>query len=170
MCLNTYTDDEIYDILKSCDVYVVIRNPYERIINSTIAHHSSDNLSFLEFVKTNNEWDFKYFTPLIEKIVKNLNPTILNFENLTIQLNELRLKYNIDVLIDGQKETKWITSFNYSKPIYELQLIEFINECPHYKYFYNQYIINKIYNIFKEDFELFNIDINIDDLYPNIEI
>ena len=170
ICLNSYSVDEILNILNSCEIYIIIRNPYDRIINATISHHTVDNLSFLEFVETQKNWNFKYYSPLIDLIVKKYNVNILKFENLQNDLLNLCMKYKIEIPIEGVKETKNIGINNFSEPIYEMKLINFCKGCPHYKYFYNQYIIDKIYSIFKIDFDLFNIDINIDDLYPKINI
>jgi hypothetical protein len=170
ICLNTYSDNEIYNIIKTMHVYIIIRNPYERLVSSIISHHNNDNLSFLEFVDTHKDWNFKYSCPLIENIVKKYNPVILKFENLDYELKNICLKYSINIPVIGIKETTYTNIFNNTSPIYELKIKNFNDTMPHYKHFYNQHIINKIYNIFKNDFDLFDININIEELKPTFTL
>jgi len=169
MCLNTFDDNYIKEFIKDYSVYIMIRSQYDRLISSTIAHHVHDNLTFLEFIKNNKDWNFKYHSPLVEYIIKNnTNYKILHFENFQNNLKEIVEKHNIPLLPKGNQEFFYVNDLsNFKDKIYNIKFSEFIDtKTPYYKHFYNQELIDIVYKNFKIDFDLFGIPPNIEDLYP----
>lgn len=168
VCLNTVKN--IDDYLKKSEIYIISRNPYDRLVSTTLSHHCHDDKTFLEFVRTNKDWNFKCIQPDIEAIMEKYNYTILYFENLKNDFQNICLKHKIETLPQGNLEFKYsnISNFKFTEEIYNVKMGDFTDRLPYYTYFYNQEIINKIYNIFKNDFEKLKIPINIGNLYPEI--
>jgi hypothetical protein len=169
MCLNTFNDDYNIEFIKDYSIYIMIRNPYDRIFSIINAHNMHNDLTFLEYARNNKDWNFKYYYPLVEHIIKNnTNYKIIQFENFKNDLKEIVEKHNIPISYKGNQEYYYTNDLSmYKDKIYNIKLSNFTHGIvPYYKHFYNQEIINIIYKVFKIDFDLFNIQPNIDDLYP----
>jgi hypothetical protein len=170
------------------DIYIHIRNPFERIVSSFYAISNDNN--FHEFIKLYNS--FETFIEVLYDEFKNNKPFILknaHIQQFTKQ-NGYQLVYN-DIMNDKTKTmndtskykvyeckelSNFINDFNIKyginfplgrfhpfdyndkepniKNVHEINLNEIYKLRPTYKYFFeDKNIINKVYEIFKDDFD-----------------
>lgn len=182
-----YNDKVNYEL--KYDIYIHIRNPFERIVSSFYA--ISNNNNYHEFIKLYNS--FETFIEVLYDEFKNNKPFILgnahikqftkqsgynlvyndimNDKTKTINdtskykvyeckelnnfINDFNIKYDINFPLGK------FHSFNYNndndnniKNVHEMNLNEIYEMRPQYKYFFeDKNIINKVYEIFKDDFD-----------------
>lgn len=162
MCLNSYSSIEIMNIIDySYKVYIMVRNPYERLLSTTIAHKQHENMTFKEFIfKYDNHNTIIMSHPKVILFLNNRNCEILNFNDFKSKLEEIRVRNKIPYEIKGYQELKYDNNIKYYKNnIYDTKLKSFNNNSiPMYKHFYTNEMKQKVYQMFKEDFDNFNID------------
>lgn len=156
---------------------IMVRNPYERFISNIISHGIFSDKSFIEtinYYKENKCKQDNFYNEKTKILLSGKNVRILKFDNFKNELDDIFLKNNIPIKLRGKKENTWgktIDSKFKNKNIYELKLSVFNNyKIFNYKYFYNQEIIDFVYNDFKNDFTYFGFEKNIDNLVPNENI
>ncbi len=163
---NILRIEKIKELLKGYSIYIIVRNPLDRLLSATISHHCHDNYTYKEFVelfiKTGKLSDLKYSTDLIKLIIKNIDHKILHFDKFEFEIKSIIKKHNIPINPGYNKE------FNYIEPdiiidqIYNIKMVFFDDiYLPHYTYFYDKESINIVYEKFKEDFDLFGFKISI---------
>ncbi len=173
ICLNTLLNtDMLDDYINNYNIYFILRNPYDRVLSSTIAHQLFNDKSYKEVIKTlpDNYFDiFKYYNESTAKLFNSKNLHIINFENFIPEINKVMNLHNIPYQFTFNKEINEYKDEEVDLNIkyYNNNLCNYIHKKPNYKYFYDQEIIDKIYNNLKYDFEFFKIPKNIDDLIPN---
>ena len=177
ICLNKLSIEELKKIKNNYNIFFMVRNPYERLISNIGAHGFFNDKSFIETINYFKENKYKHDTFYNEKtkiLLSGKNVRILKFDNFKKELNDIFFKNNIPVKLRGKKEYTWEKTIDLShknKNIYELKLNIFKSyKIYNYKYFYNQEIIDYVYNEFKNDFIFFGFEKNIDDLVPNENI
>lgn len=153
----------------------MVRNPYERFLLNIKAHNNHNDKSFLEtvrYIKDNNIKLDTFYNDKTNILLKGKNTHILYFDNFKNDLENICVKHNIPYKPEGYKEydSNEIENSEFkNKQIYDIKLSLFnYKNMLNYKYFYNQEIINYIYNIFKNDFIYFNFNKNIEDLKPDL--
>lgn len=165
MCLNSYSDSELYQIVDDTyQVYIMVRNPYDRLLSTTIAHRQHNHMTWKEFVnKYDNHHTIVMSHPKILNLMKKRKHTIIHFENFKEELSRIREENNIPNEIKGHQELFHDDDADmYEDNIYDLKLENFKRHVPPFRYFYNKELLTKVYNMFKDDFINFKIpsDIN----------
>lgn len=171
---------ELPEDLNNYDVVVFSRSPYKKILsgfldkykkNGEFRHKWNDSLlTFNNFVNEliKNDWKMvekHHFTPQTSEkftlnLLKSKSIKFFDIENIDYSYIEDLYKKKIPSEILTQKMghervnfiniDKVITEFVYDKHIDEI-----IDGNIDIKYFYNQDIINKVYNFYIEDFNFF---------------
>ena len=171
MCLNSFTDNDMYDLINDdYRVYIMVRNPYDRLLSTTIAHRMHNNMSWSEFVnKYDNHHSIIMSHPKILNLMKKRKYKILYFENFNKDLNNIKNELTIPHEIKGNQELFHDDDVDiFEDNIYDIKLGEFQRHIPKFKYFYNEELQKKVYNMFKDDFINFKIPSNIDNLVLNL--
>lgn len=173
ICLNNVSDIKKY-IDFSYEVYIFVRNPYERIIMEIKAHNLFKENTFSEIINYNIK-KFNYLKlshTLTIFFISNFKYKNIFFPDIKKFLDKFISEKKIQIKIEGTKEFTHLKNIPYKwkeNEIYNIKMKEFISyEIPEYKYFYNQELINIVYNEFREDFINFNFSENIDSLKPKI--
>lgn len=177
---NVIDRHELPKDLNNYDVVIFSRCPYKKILsgfldkykkNGEFRHIWKDSLlTFNNFVNEliKNDWKMvekHHFTPQTSEkftlnLLKSKSIKFFDIENIDYSYIENLYKKKIPSEILTQKmghervnfikKDKVITEFVYDKHMDE------ISDCNiDIKYFYNQDIINKVYNFYKEDFNFF---------------
>ena len=162
MCLNSFSNLEILNLIDySYKIYIMVRNPYDRLLSTTIAHKQHEHMTFKEFVfKYDNHDSIVMSHPKVLLLLNNRDCEILYFNNFKKKLEEIRYKLEIPNEIKGYQELKYNNDISkYEDNIYDIQLKNFKNnDIPFYKNFYNQEMKIKVYKMFENDFKNFIID------------
>jgi hypothetical protein len=174
---NPETDINILpNNINDYEIILFIRNPYKRLISGFIDKYKKKGqynnlwiielkLNFTNFVdkliEKNNVIDNHHFTP---QTSEHFNINIKNHKNLIIYEIEkinysyLEKKFNKKIpkeLIDfrGGHENK--SKEIIDKPVYDLLIDEYNNYKPLTKCYYNEKILNKVNEYYKNDFIFF---------------
>jgi len=161
LCLNSLTTTELLEkVSDEYFIYIMVRNPYERLLSTTIAHKQHEDLTFKEFVyKYDNHNEIIMSNKKVLLLMLNRNCEILYFENFKEELNKIKEDNNIPYDINGIQELIYDNdTSNYTHNIYDIKLKNFKNKIPCYKYFYTDEMKERIYNMFQIDFLSFNIN------------
>lgn len=174
ICLNKCSYEELENIKDKYYIYFMVRNPYERFISDIIAHNLYNNKSFIEIINLFKEKNYDYpsfYNDSTKILLEGKNVKILKFNNFQNELNDILIKHKFPIKIEGIKEFIWVEKNNtefHNKNIYEIKLNLFnYKNMPEYQYFYNQEIIDYVYNKNKNDFIYFCFEKNINNLIPN---
>lgn len=165
---------------------IIIRNPYERIVsgfldkykkNGQFRHLWKDSvLSFSQFVDKLINYDWKtiethHFTPqttedfdkkiLLSKIIKFYDIGKIDYE----YIEQLYNKKIPECIINKKQGHERLLNVNvdsyYNNYVYDLHIDDYINYNINKKYFYNEDIIEKVFNFYINDFIFFkenNVD------------
>jgi len=161
LCLNSLTSNELLEkITDEYFIYIMVRNPYERLLSTTIAHKQHENLTFKEFVyKYDNHNEIIMANEKVLILMLNRNYKILYFENFKEDLNNVKEEHNIPYDINGKQELIYYNNIsNYDNSIYNIKLKNFKNKIPSYNHFYTDEMKERIYNMFQIDFLTFKIN------------
>jgi hypothetical protein len=174
ICLNKSSIETLKKIKDDYNIYFMVRNPYERFISNIGSHAQFSDKSFIEtinYYKENKYTQDTFYNEQTKILLSGKNVRIIKFDNLKNELNDIFLKHNIPIKLRGKKEYTWDKTIDLkskNKNIYEQKLNIFKSyKMFNYKYFYNQEIIDFVYNKFKNDFTYFGFEKNIDNLVPN---
>jgi hypothetical protein len=165
MCLNSCNFSELLSTIdETYFVYIMVRNPYDRLLSTTIAHKQHQHMTFKEFVnKYDNHDSIIMSHPKVLLLKNNRNHKIIYFNNFYNELEQIRIKYDIPNEINGRKELNYTNDIErFSNNIYNIKLENFENNnVPYFKYFYDEEMKNKVYNMFEKDFLNFDISKDI---------
>lgn len=159
-------------------VIIISRNPYERIIsglldkykpNGEFRNRWKDNtLSFTLFVDklVNNNWhviDKHHFTPQTsekfnENKLKNCKKLIIcDVNNIDYELLESIYNKKIpnDLINFKGTHTRMLHCDSFKGPVYDLDMSAYYTHNVKTHQFYNDELLKKIYNFYKDDFLFF---------------
>ena len=161
LCLNCLNTEELLKkVTEDYFIYIMVRNPYERLLSTTIAHKQHENLTFKEFVyKYDNHNEIIMANEKVLLLMLNRDCEILYFENFKDDLNKIKEEHNIPFEINGRQELMYENDIsNYNSNIYDIKLKNFKNKIPSYNHFYTNEMKERIYNMFQIDFLTFKIN------------
>lgn len=162
MCLNSLNFTEMLELIdNNYKIYIMVRNPYDRLLSTTIAHKQHQHMTYKEFInKYDNHDSIIMSHPKVIFLMKNREYEILYFPNFYIKLEQIRIQYEIPNEIKGYQELRYTNDISsYNDNIYNLKLENFNNEnIPYYTHFYNDELKNKVYKMFENDFLNFKMD------------
>ena len=171
---NTILPDDI----ENYTTIIISRNPYKRIISGFLDKYKIGGefrhlwkynyITFSMFVKelTKNNWEViqeHHFTPQTSESfdTKILNSKCINcydIENIDYKYIEKLYNTTIPESIlqqkQGHERGKYDITIN--KYVYDLYMITYINRNVDMKYFYNEELIQKVFEFYKKDFIFFN--------------
>lgn len=166
MCLNSYNFTEILNIVDdSYKIYIMVRNPYDRLLSTTIAHKQHQHMTFKEFVfKYDNHDSIIMSHPKVLLLMNNRNNEILYFKDFKRKLQEIIVNHEIPLEIKGYQELRYNNDISkYNENIYDIKLENFTNDSiPYFYNFYNNEMKLKVYEMFKKDFINFKINPTLD--------
>lgn len=162
--------------------FKVVRNPYLRAVSSYI-HTMKKEVMHEPVRKALWRWNanisFKSFLRYLSKIdIHNCDPhyslqkkffefdfpgcfnEIVYLENLESSIEEINKKHQLNFDLSG------LTSHHHSKiageisgNAFKLRWNKIKDSIPEYKYFYNEEVAEKVYGIYKEDFETYGFSV-----------
>lgn len=165
---------------------IFCRNPYKRVVSGFLDKYKTNGeyrnlcknmstptptLSFSQFVDEimKKEWkviDHHHFAPQTEerfdkKILLSKNIKFYDISNIDYgyieQLYNKKIpEYIINKKYGHERKCQIINNNHYDKPVYDLNIDDYINDNVNIKYFYNKDIKNKIFMFYKNDFIFFN--------------
>ena len=164
------------DNINNYQIILFIRNPYKRLISGFIEKYNKNGqynylwnidlkLNFSNFVdkliENSNVIDIHHFTPQTTEHFNNnvrYHKNLIIFEIEKINYSYLEKKFDKKIpqeLIDfrGGHENK--AKDIIDKPVYDLLIEEYYNYKPTTKSYYNEDILNKVNEYYKNDFIFF---------------
>lgn len=187
-----HTENEyIYNLPDNISEYTVIiisRNPYKRLVSGFLEKYNINGefrklwqyntLTFKNFIDEllKNNWEmieYHHFTKQTSEFfnidILKQSKEIICFDLENINYKYLESLYNkiipAEILEkkEGHERKKYTNNFEIS--VYDLNIDEYYEFNVDIKYFYNNELIDKVYNFYKDDFNFF-LEYNIN--YNNI--
>jgi Sulfotransferase family len=166
-------------------VIIILRNPYERIVSGYLDKYSegghyyhwwtsNQRLTYRNFIDEIIKNTFKqihhhHFTPQLSEDWGKFQALLLNgAKPKEIKVYDLQnIDYGFIENICNRKIPKYVLEYRgdhinkrkevISTPVYDLTQPEFENKKPKLKCFYDEQIIEKFFNYYKEDFAFANM-------------
>ena len=166
--------------IKNYTTIIICRNPYKRIISGFLDKYRKsgefrklwkhNTISFSKFVdqviksnwkviqkhhfiqQTKEKFDRKI---LSSKIIKFYDISNIDYKYIE-ELYEKKIPECVINKREGHERNNRITKFeNYEKPVYDLDMDEYVDYHVDTKYFYNEEIMKKVFEFYKDDFNFF---------------
>ena len=173
---ETYTYSLPKDI-SSFKIILFIRNPYKRIVSGVIQKYSRSEtgcqhlwkqplkkLTFYNFINTmileglGKTIDEHHFTPQTtekwdDRLLEHKDVLVMDIEHINYNILNNLFKTNniVNIVINPEM----IGNKNIIDNAWNIQIDELKKMKPDYKCLYNDEIKNKIYHLYKKDFEIF---------------
>jgi hypothetical protein len=170
-------------------IIIICRNPYKRLVSGFLDKYKNkgefrhlwkhNTLTFTQFVDEiiTNKWNMIEYHHFTKQTSESFDLNILkkaklikcfDIENIDYQYIENLYNKQIPFEIIEKKEGHERQKFNIkiNKPIYNLDLEQYYNYHIDICYFYNEELLKKVYNFYKNDFDFF-LENNID--YTNTD-
>jgi hypothetical protein len=181
MDVKIHTKNDVNKLPNDIEKYttiIVSRNPYKRIISGFLDKYKPrgqyrylwkyDDITFSMFVNELEKTDWKmidkhHFTPQTSehfhmKILNSKCLKIYDIENIDYNYIEKLYNKTIPECILHRKEGHERAKYDITteRPVYDLNLNEYLFSNVDIKYFYNKELKQKIFNFYKNDFMFFN--------------
>ena len=154
--------------------FILIRDPYKRLISGYVnkyviekAYKIKGWTNFEEFVEImESDQNFRkinrhHFTPQTSEdfnkaIINNWKwDHILNVDTITSDIDKVNKMLNVNINLVHHNKTPYKNNNIYSIRPYHMSNELVLKYMPGYEYFYNKTIIDKVNNIYKNDFTYF---------------
>ena len=166
ICANNLSNENIVELARKCTVYIVRRNPYDRIISDVLAHQVTPTQSFEQFILNTSDADLQIYslvTPRLLHLSRCVPYKFIEFSTLKQTLELIRATHNILEPIGGNREFNNTPNCTietpYKIPIRELpKYNDAVRDIPEWKHFYTSKLKTKISKVLVSDLKFFHFD------------